>query len=345
MMAPPEPLPRPRVRWDAAADVPDPAGPHPTTARGRRRTLRVALLAGALALVAGLVVVAPRLGPAPTPAPADRYAVDEVSQRYRALGATLLADVLGCAPRDPQPGQAEAVSCSFGTWTLLLVSHTDRAALDAQRAGTSTRGPAVTRWAATTGPDSVSVLSETAAGAATVYWDSAIPQPVSATATAATLPLPDLLAAVDARGAPQARAELPGPAFRSGALWALAAPYADGRSCRPLPAADQLPSSAEEVRCTVADGIEALFVRDRNPAAFERTRAEFRSGSTAVPGTLRPGAWQPPGSTGPAGLLLSYVYADDDAAQLYVDDPATSSWALLRGTGTPDQLRDFWESR
>ncbi|WP_214408152.1 hypothetical protein [Pseudonocardia lacus] len=332
-MASPEPPPR--IRWDAGR-----TGRAPE----RRRIVGIALFAGVLALVACLVAVLPRFATAPTPPPVDPYAVDEVAQRYRALGATLLAGVLTCAPHVPQPGQAEAVGCSFGAWTLLLVSHADRAALDAHRATSSTRGPATTRWATTGEPDSVSVLSETATGAATVYWDSTTPRPVSATATAAALPLPDLLAAVDARGVPRALPELPGPAFRSGTLWALAEPHTDGRSCRARPAAEQLASSAEEVRCGLADGVEALFVRDRNAATFEKTRAAFRSGTTAVPGSLRSGEWRPPGGTGPAGLLLSYRYAPDDVPQLYADHPETSSWVLLRGTGTPERLREFWES-
>lgn len=336
-MGPAEPPAPQRVEWERAAARP--ARYRPATGRGPW----VALLVATVLVVAALVVASPG---GETPQDVDPYAVDQVAQRYRALGSSLLADALTCAPLAPRPGQAEAVTCSFGTWTLLLVAHADPAALAAARAAAAGRGPDVVRWAVTEAAGATAVLSETAAGASSAYWDATAPRPVSATASAPALPLPDLLVFVRARGSAHALPDLPGPAFRSGALWALAEPHA-GASCRALPAPEHLPSSAEEVRCTLADGVEALFVRDRNAAEFERTRASFRLGTTAAPGTLRSGTWDPPGARGPDGLLLSYVYADEDVAQLYADDPASACWVLLRGTGgrSPDELRAFWESR
>lgn len=117
-----------RVSWEeltgahgsGTRPISEPVHPPPSTRRPRRAWL---LVAAASALLAAAVVAAIALAPGrPAPAP-DRYAVDQVAQRYRALGANLLTGAVRCAAVAPDPGELERVDCSFGGSSVILVGY------------------------------------------------------------------------------------------------------------------------------------------------------------------------------------------------------------------------------
>ena len=103
-----------RVSWNA---------PPPTSPVRARRWPLAAAMAVVLAATAGGALWFVRAGgTAPDPPPPDRYAVDQVAQRYRALGARLLDGVTRCAQLPAAPGEVERVGCDVGTVSFTLAT-------------------------------------------------------------------------------------------------------------------------------------------------------------------------------------------------------------------------------
>jgi hypothetical protein len=315
------------VRWDGTR-----------TARPRRR--RRAALVAAL----GAVLV---LRPAATPAAPDRFAIDQVALRYRALGATLLDGATSCARGTPRPGETEVVSCAFDRWTMTLTSYDTASRLVEERDRAVAAAPESLRSARTVAIDGAFAMAETTSGS-TVYWDTTRPRPVSARTTTGQLGLLDLVARYDGRGAATvARPETPGPAFASGELWSFTAQSlgTDGARCDPMPPGDPARSGAvDAVRCTLPNGVTADLVQ---LAAYDQLLARrTAAGSEAgkVPGTLRGvGSWKFEEGTEGRGQFAEYVPVDGGDAHIYWDDESTHCVALISHPDlTQDQLLDFW---
>jgi hypothetical protein len=281
----------------------------------------------------------------PPPAPeADRYAVEQVAQRFRALGAGLLDGALRCSPLDRAPAEPDHVTCDFGAWSVDLVEYGSTPDLLAARDRATAAGPDVARTAATRTGDGSFGLAETVSGTSTVRWDSAVPRPVSATVSTSALTLPQLLAFTDTRGfALVDRPEPPGAAFASGRLWVLAGPFVErlGGTCGPLPGSRSYPGSTEAVRCVFGNGADIDFVLVANPDDFTEYRDGFTSDYLTLPGTRRTGPW--PGG-GPDGRWVEYVQSQDGDSRLYFDRPELGAFGLVfhRDLDQP-QLRAFWD--
>jgi hypothetical protein len=304
------------------------------------------LLAGGAALALGLL---PRpAGPATAP---DRYAIGEVAGRYRALGATLLDGARSCAPARPRPGDTEAVTCVFDRWTMTLTTYDTPGRLIETRnrsVGEAARG---VRDASRIEPNAAIVASETGPGTvtSTIYWDTALPRPVSAVITGTGIGLPDLVARYDARGSALVeRPEVPGPAFASGALWKFASASQSllGASCGPIPADDPARSGAvDAVRCTFPTGVRVDFFQLTTYEQLIERRLAATSEDGKVPGTLRNvNAWGFDGTDEDTrGQLAEYVSAADGDAYVYWDRQDTLSFGLLTHPDfTQDQLEPVW---
>jgi hypothetical protein len=319
-----------RISWDAADGTTAPA----TAVRSRRRPallvaiLLVVLAAGAAAaFAAGLVP-----GPA-APAAADRFAVEQVAQRYRALGATLLDGAASCARDVPQPGEVEAVSCAFDGWTMHLTSYDSASRLIEERERPLVEAPSSLRSTRAVTSDAAFALVETGAGS-TIYWDTTRPRPASARIDSGGPGLLDLVARYDSRGVTTVdRPEPPGPAFASGELWLFAAQTlgVDDASCAPAPRADPAGAAAvDAVRCTLPDGgvVDMVQVGSYEQLLARRTVAASEDGK--VPGTLRGvGGWKLEEETDNRGQFAEYVGLDDGDAHIYWDDERTRCVALL----------------
>lgn len=331
------------MRWEDrdGDDAPGRSGP-------RRDIPVVAIAVAAIAFAVVATIVAVRSGP--EPGVPDRYALDQVGLRYRALGAGLLDGALRCAPIAAQPGRTETVDCAFGAWSVVLVSYDSRAALDVSRSQALAPAPDSVRSAQAAEDDAAFAMDETAAGVASVHWDAADPRPVSATISTAALPLPDLLDFYDSRGVGLlARPGQPGPAFRSGALWAFARSrvLADDPTCAPAPEwRDSMHDSVEAVKCTYPDGTVLGLAQLRDAAVVERYREDNLRAEWAVPGTVRVGAWAATDDPAMAGVLVEYVFAEDGDSSLYFDDLDTSCFGLMFHPDlTQDQLKAVWSQR
>jgi hypothetical protein len=314
----------------------------------RRRAPAVAIAATAIVVAVVATLVAVRAGP--EPAVPDRYALDQVALRYRALGAGLLDGALRCTPIATQPGRTETVDCTFGAWSVVLTGYDSRAALDAARSAALAPAPGSLRHAQAVQDDAAFAMDETEAGGASVHWDTTAPRPVSATITTSLLPLPDLLAFYDSRGAGLlTRPEQPGPAFRSATLWAFARSrvLADNPACAPVPDwRNSMQDAIEAVKCTYPDGTVLGFARLRDLAAAQRYREDNVSAEWSVPGTLRVGAWAATDDPTRAGTLVEYVYSEDGDSSLYFDDLDTFCFGLvIHPDLTQDQLKAFWAQR
>ncbi|WP_214406050.1 hypothetical protein, partial [Pseudonocardia lacus] len=280
------------------------------------------------------------------------FAVDQVAQRYRALGADLLLGARRCVALAPTPGQTEHLACDVetgaGALTLELVSFDTVARLREQRAAAMPAAADSVRSARATGPGAAFVMDETAAGASRVYWDVESPRPVSAT-VAADRPLAELVAFHDARraGAVQ-RPEQPGAAFAVPAMWQLATAVVrdpDAVDCAAVAPSPEYPGTVEQVTCRFPDGMVADFGLAADAASFNRLRVALASPPGIVPGSQWIGAWEGPdvGDAVP-GQLSYYTLADGGASRLYYDRRDWLSFGFLRGEGfTTERLYRFWQ--
>ncbi|WP_214408151.1 hypothetical protein [Pseudonocardia lacus] len=325
-----------RVRWDGAG------------ARPRRRR-RVALLAVAVLVACGTAALGAvlLLGAAPVPATPDRFAVDQVALRYRALGATLLDGAASCARGAPQPGRTEVVSCAFDRWTMTLTSYDTASRLVEERDRSLAEAPEPLRSARSVEADGAFAMAETGTGS-TVYWDTTLPRPVSARIATEQLGLLDLVARYDDRGAATAtRPEPPGPEFASGELWRFTAESVgiDGARCAPVPAGDPARAGAvDAVRCTLPNGVTAELVQLATYDRLIGRRTAAGSDAGKVPGTLRGvGTWGFEEGTAGRGQFAEYVPVAGGDAHIYWDDESTRCVALISHPDlTQDQLLDFW---
>lgn len=309
--------------------------------RARTRTLvAVALVVGVAVLTAALLVAGPTEHAAP-----DRHAVEQVAGRYRALGAGLLAGAVRCAPLRPEPGELERIDCSFGSYSMVLVGYDTPSRLSEVRGRSRMADPTSVRWAATAGPGAAVAIDETRSGTSTIYWDADAPRPMSATVSTSELSLPDLVAFWDTRGfALVQRPELPGPAFRSGVLWAsLGFLFGDdpGVECA---ASATLKDVAEEVICTFPNGVGAKLVLAGDEERFVRYRTPLASDANAVPGTHQLGTWSLDGRTKgqfAEGVLLG----PSPTSYLYIDDPEARTFALFtHAEFSVRELDDFFDA-
>jgi hypothetical protein len=305
-----------------------PSGPADRRSAGNRlvaalrdgRTAVVGLTVATAAAAAIGVVALDRDG-APEPAPvADRFAVSQVEQRYRELGAALLDGARGCAPLAPEVGEVERVRCDFADRTLDLVQYGSAAGLRQERARVVDSTIEWVRSGQVLEPDAAFSMHEDRAGAATVYWDSALPRPQSAVvtnsagpeatggtgATIARLSLPELVEFYDGRRfGGLTRPELDASQFRSGVLADLAQNDLNERGlrCRPDPGGP-FRRAAEQVTCTFAEGVTAWYVLVEDADAYAGYRKDIASSANAVPGSHHSEAWDV--STEHKGGTLTY---------------------------------------
>jgi hypothetical protein len=305
-----------------------PSGPADRRAVGSRlvaalrdgRTAVAALsVAGATAAVIGVVAL-DRDG-AQEPAPVvDRFAVSQVAQRYRELGATLLAGARGCVPLAPQVGEVERVRCDFGDRTLDLVQYGSATGLRQERARAVDSTIEWVRFGQRQERDAAFSMHEDRTGAATVYWDSVLPRPQSAVvtnsagpeatggtgATIARLSLPELVDFYDGRrfGA-LTRPELDAAQFRSGVLADLAQNDLNEPKvrCRADPGGPYR-RAVEQVTCTFREGITAWYLLVEDADSYAGYRKDIASSANAVPGSHHSEAWDV--STEHKGGTLTY---------------------------------------
>jgi hypothetical protein len=320
------------LSWDGPGARPAATVP---LASPRRRRTPVWIALGGLVLLAGLSAFL-LLRPVPTPPP-DRFAVDQVGQRYRALGATLLDGALRCAPVPTSPGERERVDCSFGSWSVVLAEYDSSGRLADHRAQATADDPNAARQAVAPGWG----LKETTAQA-TAYWEAEAPRPMSATITTDDLSLPALAAFVDGRGTPTPRPAVPGPEFDDAALWTLARPFVarTAATCDGQTPDEAIGGSVESVKCRYPDGVTAEFVLRPSTDDVLLFRANYAGPDGARPGSTRLGAW----ADGPVrGQLVEYVGADDGVPYLYWDQPDLQAFGLMYAPGrSQDELKSFW---
>jgi hypothetical protein len=317
--------------------------------RGRRSRFRLA----AVGLVGLLVVgaVAWFAGGAERVAP-DVFAVDQVAQRYRALGADLLAGAQRCAPLPPSPGQTERLGCTVdtagGPLTLELTSFDTAVRLREVRAQALPAAAGSVRSARATRPDAAFVMDETGAGASRVYWDVEAPRPVSAS-VAADRPLGELVAFYDARrSAAVPRPEQPGAAFTVPSMWRLArTPVSsqEGVECARVPPAPEYPGAVQQVTCRFPNGMVADFGLMPDVASFNRLRVALSSPPGIAAGSQWTGGWQSDEFGEQAiGQMAYYTLAEGNVSRLYYDSREWLCFGVLHGDGfSREQLHSFWE--
>jgi hypothetical protein len=337
-----------RIDWDGPAAAPVSTLPIPPQ---RWHLLSRPLLVAsgiALGLVAAavLTVVLVRGTGAPAQPPPDRHAVDQVAQRYRALGATLLDGALRCAPLQPAPGELERLDCSFGAWSVVLTGYDSPSRLADARERAMAETPDAARESVTTGPDAAFAMRETAGdrATATIYWDADLPRPVSASVSTTELSLPALVAFWDARGVGTiTRPEVPGAAFESAALWSLADSFVSpvDSTCGPVPADRSYPRAAEEVRCIYPNGVRVDFVLVDTAEQIYEYRRYYASPDGTVPDTLRVGGWSS-GTDEVRGQLMEYVLVADGFSYLYFDDATLPAFGLMFDGRGQEDLEAFW---
>ncbi|GAB2737760.1 hypothetical protein [Amycolatopsis magusensis] len=310
----------------------------------RRRTW---LITGAVVLVvaavAAAVVVFVRDQTQPAAPPPDRYALDQVESRYRALGARLLDGAVRCAQQPAEPGELERVGCDAGLHSLTLVTYDVAGRLAESRK--LAEDPTAVRSAASAGPNAAFAMRELPSGESTVYWDVDSPRPVSATLVAPGTGLPALAKFYDTRqfGVLE-RPEVPGAAFASGALWDFAQSHVlnePSAECVTVPATT---GTAETVKCPTADGAMLVFNTAADRAALTGLRAENAADGGVVPGSVEVRTWNRLG--GPTvGQFIRFVTADDFSPTIYFDDDARLVYGLFFGApgSSPDALVQRWE--
>lgn len=333
-----------RLVWEDAPPAPVTVTV-PAVAPPRRR--RTVLVAGALALVVAVgagvaVAVSGPGGGSGTAAEQDRYAVPDVADRYRALGADVLAGATRCAPDRAAPGETERVRCDVDGYALVLRTFDGPQRMRDARAAAVPDGDVV-RSARRTRDDGAVAISEERSGRSTVAWDAQVPRPVSAAVTAPAS-LVDLAAFLDSRRfALVPRPDVPGPAFRSGALWDLASAYVRYEPSVRCGAVQPEATEKETVQCTMAGGGRSQFSLLRDREAFRAARTAFADEGGKRPEGRSVTAWNRSG--GPTvGLLSQYVQLDDGRPALYFDDDALGGYGVLFGPpgGSQADLLQFW---
>lgn len=374
------------LSWDDGTGVSDPVTPQPPVTPsgpadrrtvGNRlvaalrdgRTAVVALgLAGATAAAIGVIALN-RDGPR-EPAPVlDRFALSQVAQRYRELGAALLAGARRCVPLAPRVGEVERVRCDFTDRALDLVQYGSAARLRQARARAVDSTIEWVRFGQVLDQDATFSMHEDRTGAATVYWDSVLPRPQSAVvtnsagseatggtgATVARLSLPDLVDFYDGRRfGGLTRPELDTAQFRSGVLADLAQNDLNepGMRCRADPGGP-FPWAAEQVTCTFREGVTAWYVLVEDADSYAGYRKDVASSANAVPGSHHSEAWEV--STDHKGGTLTYYEESTTSrsvlySELVYRDPAdrglrepTLAIAVYRHpTMSPAQLKAWW---
>lgn len=347
----------------AAPRDPDPTGPplNPTLAENRltwggpqnrptrqlpSRGRKKWFIGGAVLLVAAIatgVVLFVQDKEEPAAPPPDRYALDQVAGRYRALGARLLDGAVRCAQQPAKPGETERVGCDAGLYALTLVTYDVPGRLTESRKLADTAG--AVRSASTEGAGAAFAMRELASGESTIYWDVDSPRAVSATLTAAKTGLPALAEFYDARKfGVLNRPEVPGAAFSSGKLWELAQAHVlNERSadCKAVPATT---GTAETVKCPLADGAMLVFSTASDHEALIKLRTENSSNGGVVPGTVDVSTWNRHG--GPVvGQFIRFVTADDRSPTLYFDDDAKLVYGYYFGApgSSPEALLERWQ--
>jgi hypothetical protein len=319
----------------------------------RRSGIVIAAVAVLVLVLAAAGVIAAVQGRA-APPPPDRYAVDQVAQRYRALGATLLDGAMRCAPVAPDPGELEEVDCTFGAWSTVLTSYDTPSRLAAAGELLAPAGGDHLREGRTTGPGGtvtfVEDATEDGGSRSTVHWDTTTPRPAGATVTTSALPMSELAGFLDSRGfAGVERPDVPGPQFRSGRLYRLASGLGRKTSstCVVAPLTGRLRGAEEEVRCTYANGASARFARFRDLRDLLAVRDEYATELGDVPGTLRVGGWStsdPAQGSADSNQLIEFVAADDGDAELYYDQTSSRCLGIVTHPDfTQEQLRTFFQ--
>jgi hypothetical protein len=335
--------------------------------RSGRTAVLALIVAGATAAAIGIVAL--NRDDAQEPAPAvDRFALSQVAQRYRELGAALLAGARRCVPLAPQVGEVERVRCDFADRTLGLVQYGSAARLRLERARTVDSTIEWVRFGQVLDRDVTFSMHEDRTGAATVYWDSVLPRPQSAVVTnagpeatgapsaaLARLSLPELVDFYDDRRfGGLTRPELDAAQFRSGVLADLAQNDLNEREiqCRADPGGP-FRRAAEQVTCTFREGVTAWYVLVEDADSYAGYRKDIASSANAVPGSHRSEAWEV-STDHKGGTLTYYEESTTSQAVLYSElvyrDPAgrgprqpTLALVLYRHpTMSPAELKAWW---
>ncbi|MCO1655255.1 hypothetical protein [Pseudonocardia humida] len=317
-------------------------------------------MAGRLVVAAALVVLpgaaaavwATRPSAAPGP---DVFAVDQVAQRYRALGADLLAGALRCAPLppSPSPGQTERVGCEVpagaATLTRELTSFDTVLRLRAARAAAPAPAPDSARSGGVTEAGAAFAMDQTVDGVSHLYWDTESPRPVSAAVRSGELPMAAVVALHDQRRfTGVARPSQPGEAFASPQLWQPAAVVLtdggagrDGVECTAVPPAPQYPGTVELVSCRSRRRAGRLRA-GRRRRGVEPAPVAPAAPDGIEPGTQWIGGWADEDGADDGRRLSCYEPVGPEPARLYHDRRDRLSFGLLFGGGLPaEQLHRF----
>ncbi|WP_181776543.1 hypothetical protein [Amycolatopsis pittospori] len=328
-----------RLTWDGDQKPPTRRMP----SRARRRWLIGGAVVLVIAVVAAGMVFFLRNKEETAAPPPDRYALDQVAGRYRALGARLLDGAVRCAQQPAKPGETERVACDAGLYALTLVTYDVPGRLTESRKLADTAG--AVRSASTLGSGAAFAMRELPSGESTIYWDVDSPRPVSATLTAPKTGLPALAGFYDARrfGVLE-RPEVPGAAFSSGTLWEFAQSHVlNERSpnCKAVPATT---GTAETVKCPLPDGAMLVFSTASDHDALIALRTENSAEGSVVPGTLDVRTWNRLG--GPiVGQFIRFVTSDDRSPAIYFDDDRKLVYGWFFGApgSSPDALLERWQ--
>ncbi|QFU89837.1 hypothetical protein [Amycolatopsis sp. YIM 10] len=311
--------------------------------RGRRAwPIAGAVILVVAAVAAGVVVFFRNQDEPPAPAP-DRYALDQVAGRYRALGARLLDGAVRCAQQPAKPGELERVGCDAGLHSLTLVTYDVPGRLAESRK--LVEDATAVRSAATSGPGAAFAMRELASGESTIYWDADSPRPVSATLVAQKTGLPALAEFYDTRQfGVLKRPEVPGAAFASGTLWAFARSHVVNEPSAKCVAVAATTGTAETVKCPTSDGAMLVFSTAADRTALTDLRTENAADGGVVPGSVEVRTWNRLG--GPTlGQLIRFVTADDFSPTIYFDHDEQLVYGLFFGApgSSPDALLERWQ--
>ncbi|MEV6906900.1 hypothetical protein [Amycolatopsis sp. NPDC051071] len=326
-----------RLTWSGGGNRPTRQLP----SRGRRNWLVGGAVLLVAAVTAGVMFSLPdKEDIAPPP---DRYALDQVAGRYRALGARLLDGAVRCAQQPAKPGETERVGCDAGLYALTLVTYDVPGRLTESRKLADTAG--AVRSASTLGTGAAFAMRELPTGESTVYWDVDSPRPVSATLTARKTGLPALAEFYDARRfGVLKRPEVPGAAFSSGVLWEFAQAHVlneKSAKCQTVPATT---GTAETVKCPTPDGAMLVFSTASDHDALITLRTENSAAGGVVPGSVDVSTWNRLG--GPVvGQFIRFVTADDRSPAIYFDDDVKLVYGWFFGApgSSPDALLQRWQ--
>ncbi len=327
-----------RLAWGGAGHRPTRRLP----SRGRRKWFVGGAVLLVAAVAAGVVIFVQDKEETPSPPP-DRYALDQVAGRYRALGARLLDGAVRCAQQPAKPGETERVGCDAGLYALTLVTYDVPGRLAESRKLADAAG--AVRSASTLGTGAAFAMRELPSGESTVYWDVDSPRPVSATLTARKTGLPALAEFYDTRrfGVLE-RPGVPGAAFSSGTLWEFAQAHVlseKSAKCQAVPATT---GTAETVKCPTSDGAMLVFSTASDHDALIALRTENSARGGVVPGSVDVSTWNRLG--GPVvGQFIRFVTADDRSPALYFDDDVKLVYGWFFGApgSSPDALLERWQ--